>query len=116
MILFSGLAAASLLLVALGARAGQPTRRRGGTSHLCVFFQPRGGSSALRSSRELFELARQRWGAPPRHPGWSSARRVKLVEYGEDAGAHDRRALESRGGAEHEGDENTLHIYMCWGL
>ena len=78
-------------------------------------FSGGAGSSALSSLRELFELARQRWGAPPRRPGWSSARRVKLVEYGEDAGAHDRRALESRGGAEHEGDENTLHIYMCWG-
>ena len=80
-----------------------------------TIFSGGAGSSALSSLHELFELARQRWGAPPRHPGWSSARRVKLVEYGEDAGAHDRRALESRGGAEHEGDENTLHIYMCWG-
>ena len=78
-------------------------------------FSGGAGSSVPSSLRELFELARQRWGAPPRRAGWSSARRVKLVEYGEDAGAHDRRALESRGGAEHEGDENTLHIYMCWG-
>ena len=37
------------------------------------------------------------------------------VEYGEDAAAHDRGALEGGGGAKHEGDENTLHIYMCWG-
>ena len=36
-------------------------------------------------------------------------RRVKLDEYGEDAAAHDRGALEGGGGAEHEGDNNLLH-------
>ena len=35
------------------------------------------------------------------------------VEYGEDAAAHDRGALEGGGGAKHEGDENTLH--GCFG-
>ena len=34
---------------------------------------------------------------------------MKLDEYGEDAAAHDRGALEGGGGAKHEGDENTLH-------
>ena len=34
---------------------------------------------------------------------------MKLDEYGEDAAAHDRGALEGGGGAEHEGDKNTLH-------
>ena len=38
------------------------------------------------------------------------------VEYGEDAAAHDRGALEGGGGAEHGGDENTLHIYRCLGV
>ena len=38
------------------------------------------------------------------------------VEYGEDAAAHDRGALEGGGGAKHEGDENTLHIYVLGGV
>ena len=79
-------------------------------------FFSRGVGAVLSAARASYLSSRgERWGAPPRRPGWSSARRVKLVEYGEDAGAHNRRALESRGGAEHEGDENTLHIYICWG-
>ncbi len=40
---------------------------------------------------------------------------MKLDEYGEDAAAHDRGALEGGGGAEHEGDENTLHG-CSWGV
>jgi len=115
MVLFSGLAAASVLLVALGARAGH---RLGATSAraICVSFFSRGVGAALSGARASYLSSRGgRWGAPPRRPGWSSARRVKLVEYGEDAGAHDRRALEGGGGAKHEGDKDTLHIYMCWG-
>ena len=45
----------------------------------------------------------------------SSMSAMVLNRYGEDAAAHDRGALEGGGGAKHEGDENTLHIYMCWG-
>ena len=41
---------------------------------------------------------------------------MKLDEYGEDAAAHDRGALEGGGGAEHEGDEDTLHFVGAWGF
>ena len=49
------------------------------------------------------------WGLRRVAPAGAAPRRVKLDEYGEDAAAHDRGALEGGGGAEHEGDEDTLH-------
>ena len=114
MMLFSGLAAA--------ARARGPRRtgrsafrcRAGATTRLCVFLQPRRGSSARSSSRELFELARRALGLAPRRPA-EQRKAMKLgVEYGEDAGAHDRRALESGGTASHESDEDLLHFCCVW--
>ena len=74
-----------------------------------TFFSSGAGSSALSSSRELFELAQGALGGCAASPAGGAPRRVKLDEYGEDAAAHDRGALEGGGGAEHEGDDNFLH-------
>ena len=40
---------------------------------------------------------------------------MKLDEYGEDAAAHDRGALEGGGGAEHEGEDDFLHFVVVLG-
>ena len=81
-----------------------------------VSFFSRGVGAVLSAACASYLRSRgERWGLR-RVARRERRKAMKLgVEYGEDAAAHDRGALEGGGGAKHEGDENTLHIYMCWG-
>ena len=72
--------------------------------------------AVLSAARASYLSSRgERWGLR-RVARLERRKAMKLgVEYGEDAAAHDRGALEGGGGAEHEGDNNLLHFCVLGG-
>ena len=86
MILFSGLAAASLLLVALGARAGQPIAAEVARA-ICVSFSSRGVGAGLSGARASYLGSRgERWRAAPRPPAPEEQGDDAGLKYGEGRG------------------------------
>ena len=85
MILFSGPAAASLLLVALGARAGQ--RLAEVARAICVSFSSRGVGAGLSGARASYLGSRgERWRAAPRPPAPEEQGDDAGLKYGEGRG------------------------------